>query len=98
MPLIEQTTSTPRPRQGRGPSLPDRPNEVRPRKNHRSFDLISEASRDGWIATKLGTTGDQSLFVSAMHRSRSHDALIRVYGEAGNMIEAHEDAGEFKEP
>jgi len=33
-----------------------------------------------------------------MHRSRSHDALIRVYGEAGNMIEAHEDAGEFKEP
>ena len=26
------------------------------------------------------------------------DALIRVYDEAGNVIEAHEQAGEFKEP
>jgi hypothetical protein len=25
-------------------------------------------------------------------------ALIRVYDEAGNVIEAHEHAGEFKEP
>jgi hypothetical protein len=24
--------------------------------------------------------------------------VIRVYDEAGNMIEAHEQAGEFKEP
>jgi hypothetical protein len=29
--------------------------------------------------------------------SRSHDAVIRVYDEAGNVIEAHEHAGEFKE-
>ena len=29
--------------------------------------------------------------------SRSHDAVIRVYDEAGNMIETHEHAGEFKE-
>ena len=29
--------------------------------------------------------------------SRSHDAVIRVYDEAGNVIEAHEQAGEFKE-
>jgi hypothetical protein len=34
----------------------------------------------------------------AMHRSRSHDAVIRVYDEAGNVIETHEHAGEFKEP
>jgi len=33
----------------------------------------------------------------AMYRSRSHDAVIRVYDEAGNVIEAHEHAGEFKE-
>jgi len=26
------------------------------------------------------------------------DAVIRVYDEAGNVIEAHEPAGEFKEP
>jgi hypothetical protein len=30
--------------------------------------------------------------------SRSHDAVIRVYDAAGNVIETHEHAGEFKEP
>jgi hypothetical protein len=29
--------------------------------------------------------------------SRSHDAVIRVYDDAGNVIETHEHAGEFKE-
>ncbi len=29
---------------------------------------------------------------------RSHDAVIRVYDEAGNMIETHEHASDFKEP
>jgi hypothetical protein len=28
---------------------------------------------------------------------RSHDAVIRVYDEAGNVIETHEHAGDFKE-
>jgi hypothetical protein len=28
----------------------------------------------------------------------SHHAVIRVYDEAGNVIETHEHAGEFKEP
>jgi hypothetical protein len=28
---------------------------------------------------------------------RSHDAVIRVYDEAGNVIETHEHKGEFKE-
>ena len=30
--------------------------------------------------------------------SRSHRAVIRVYDAAGNVIETHEHAGEFKEP
>jgi hypothetical protein len=30
--------------------------------------------------------------------SRPHDALIRVYDEAGNVIETHEQAGDFREP
>jgi hypothetical protein len=34
----------------------------------------------------------------AKSNSRSHDAVIRVYDVAGNVIEAHENAGEFKEP
>jgi len=33
----------------------------------------------------------------AMHSSRSADAVIRVYDDAGNVIETHEHAGEFKE-
>ena len=34
----------------------------------------------------------------AQHYSRSHDAMFRIYDEAGNVIETHEHAGEFKEP
>jgi hypothetical protein len=30
--------------------------------------------------------------------SRSHDAVIRIYDGAGNVIETHEHAGDFKEP
>ena len=29
--------------------------------------------------------------------SCSHDAVIRVYDEVGNVIETHEHAGDFKE-
>jgi hypothetical protein len=28
--------------------------------------------------------------------NRSHDAVIRVYDDAGNVIETHEHKGEFK--
>ena len=34
----------------------------------------------------------------AKHYSRSHDALIRVYDEAGNVSETHEQKGHFVEP
>jgi len=34
----------------------------------------------------------------AKFRSRSHDAVIRVYDKSGNVVETHEQAGEFKEP
>jgi hypothetical protein len=30
--------------------------------------------------------------------SRSHNAVIRVYVDAANVIETHEQAGDFKEP
>jgi hypothetical protein len=33
----------------------------------------------------------------AQFYSRSHDALIRVYDEGGNVIETHEHKGEFRE-
>jgi hypothetical protein len=31
-------------------------------------------------------------------KSRLHDAVIRVYDEAGNVIETHEHKGDFNEP
>jgi hypothetical protein len=31
-----------------------------------------------------------------MHYSRSHDAVIPVYDDAGNVIETHEHKGDFK--
>jgi hypothetical protein len=30
--------------------------------------------------------------------SRSHEAVIRVYDEVGNVVETHEHKGDFKEP
>jgi hypothetical protein len=33
-----------------------------------------------------------------MHRSRSHDAMIRIHDDAGNVIETHMHAGDFVEP
>jgi len=32
----------------------------------------------------------------AKHRGRSRHAVIRVYDTAGNVIETHDHAGEFK--
>jgi hypothetical protein len=32
------------------------------------------------------------------HYSRSHNAVIRVYDNAGNVIETHQHKGGFKEP
>jgi hypothetical protein len=70
--------------------------EVRPRKDHRGVDLISDVLPFGrlWY-------GDANAVANAIgyaqHYSRSHDAVIRVYNDAGNVIEAHEHRGEFKE-
>jgi hypothetical protein len=70
--------------------------EVRPRKDHRGFDLISDALPLGrlWYA---GPNGVANAIGYAQHRSRSHDAVIRVYDETGNVIETHGHAGDFKE-
>jgi hypothetical protein len=66
--------------------------EVRPRKDHRGVDLISDALPFG----RLWYDGPEAISY-ALHRSRSHDAVIRVYDDAGNVIETHEHAGDFKE-
>jgi hypothetical protein len=65
---------------------------VRSRKEHRGVNPISDALPCGrlWYA-------EPNAIGYAMHRSRSHDAVIRVYDEAGNVIETHEHIGDFKE-
>jgi hypothetical protein len=39
-----------------------------------------------------------SRFSAVPFFSRSHDAVIRVYDEAGNVTGTQEQVGEFKEP
>jgi len=67
--------------------------EVRPRKDHRGVNPISDALpfRRLWYDTPDNANG------YAMHSSRSHDAAIRVYDAVGNVIETHEHKGDFKE-
>jgi hypothetical protein len=62
--------------------------EVRPRKNHRGVDLISDALPFGrlWYA---GTDASNNAIGYAKFFSRSHDVLIRVYDETGNVIGMH---------
>ena len=56
-------------------------------------DLIFDVIRFGrlWYDTPDNAIG------YAMHRSRLHDAVIRVYDDTGNVIETHERKGDFKE-
>jgi hypothetical protein len=39
----------------------------------------------------------KAVLIYTKFRSRSHDAVIRVYDEAGAVIETHEHAGDFRE-
>ena len=66
--------------------------QVRPRKDHRGVDLISDALPFG----RLWYLEVSDAIEYAKHRSRSHNAVIRVHHAAGNVIEA-EHAGEFRE-
>jgi hypothetical protein len=69
--------------------------EVRPRKDHRGFDLISDALPFGQL-----WYGEPNAIANAIgyakFRSRSHQAVVRVSDETGNVIETHEHTGDFK--
>ena len=69
---------------------------VRPRKDHRGVDLISDALPFGRLWYD-GPNAASNAIGYAQHYSRSHDAVIRVCDEAGNVIETHEHKGDFKE-
>jgi hypothetical protein len=65
-----------------------------PGKDDRGVDLISDVLPFGRL--RYGEPGAISNAIGAKFYSRSHDAVIRVYDEASNVIETHEHAGEFK--
>jgi hypothetical protein len=70
--------------------------EVRPRKDKRGFDLISDALPFGrlWYGEPDAVNNAVGY---AKFFSRSHNAVIRVYDATGNVIETHEHVGDFKE-
>ncbi len=65
--------------------------EIRPRKDKRGFDLISDALPFGrlWYSEADAIT---NAIGYAKFYSRSHDAVIRLYDEAGNVTETLEQA------
>ncbi len=69
--------------------------EVRPRKDHRGVDLISDAPPFGRLSYAERNLISNAAGYAKVY-NRSHNAVIRVYNEAGNVIETHKHAGEFK--
>ena len=70
--------------------------EVRPRKDKRGVDLISDALPFGRLWYDGANAASNAIGYASQY-SRAHDAVIRVYDAAGNVIETHEHAGAFKE-
>jgi len=70
--------------------------EIRPRADKRGFDLISDALPyiPLWYR---GPNAIRDAIGYAKFFSRSHEAVIRVYDDAGNAIETHQHVGEFKD-
>jgi hypothetical protein len=66
-----------------------------PRKDHRGVDLISDALPFGRLWYGESDAISNAIGYARFY-SRSHDAVIRVYDAAGNVIETHEHAGDFK--
>jgi hypothetical protein len=71
--------------------------EVRPRKDKRGVDLISDALAFGRLWYD-GPNAASNAIGYARQYSRSHGAVIRVYDDSGNVIETREHTGDFKEP
>jgi hypothetical protein len=66
--------------------------EVRPSKYSQTFDLISKVLPLGRAAGFLDVA---AAVRRAKAYSDSHAAVIRVYDQAGNLIETHEHKGDF---
>jgi hypothetical protein len=70
--------------------------EVRPRKDKRGVDLICDVLPFGRLLYG-GPNATSNAVDYAKFFSRAHDAVVRVYDEAGNGLETHKHKGDFKE-
>ena len=70
--------------------------EVRPRKDHRGVDLISDALPFGRLWYDGPNAASNAIGYASQYR-RSHDAVIRVYDAAGKVIKTHKHVGDFKD-
>jgi hypothetical protein len=59
-----------------------------------SKNCARKSSRE--VSKLLGGPIPSNAVGYAEHRSCSHDAVIRVYDVGGNVIETHENNGDFK--
>ena len=68
--------------------------EIRPRKDRRGFDLIYDALPFGrlWYGEPNAIS---NAIGYAKFYSRSHDIVIRVFDQAGNVIETQQHARGF---
>ena len=66
------------------------------RKDRRGFDLISEALPFGRLWYGNPNAASNAVDYAKFY-SRSHSSMIRVFDEAGNVVEEQEDKGNFKE-
>ena len=70
--------------------------EIRPRAAKRGVDLISDALPYSPLWYR-GPNAIRDAIGHAKSYSRSHDAVVRVYDDAGDVIKTHEHTGDFKE-
>ena len=69
---------------------------MNPHTHRRGVDLISDALSFARLCYGEPKAISNAVGYAKFY-SRSYDAMIRVYDDAGNLIETHEHAGEFKE-
>jgi hypothetical protein len=62
----------------------------------RSLFFAHQANQKGTLYQRPPQKGHWNTISQIARYSRSHDAVIRVYDGAGNVIETHEHAGQFK--
>ena len=71
--------------------------EIRPRADKHGVNLVGNALPYSPMWYR-GPKAIRDAMDHAKFYSRSHDAVIRVYDDAGNVTATHEHRGDFKEP